>query len=247
MRGKSRTFEIVGVAGSGKSTLTRELRTGHHCHVADSLHTRNPAHWRYVAHGLPGLLPLAVASVRDRPVLSWDEVKFVLYAAEWHRFLREESLGPRAVVLDQGPIFALARLLWGRKPVTRGARFETWLRRMVERWTLELDAIVLLDAPNEILLARIDGRKQRHDAKGVPIREGLELIEWHRGAYARVLSICESLGRPLLLRYDTAAMPSAEIATDVAEALGLSEAEEPSEGSRSRNVVQERVSAYEDA
>jgi hypothetical protein len=42
-------------------------------------------------------------------------------------------------------------------------------------------------------------------------------------------------------------MPSAEIAADVALVLGLSEADEPTEGSRSRNVVQKRVSAYEDA
>jgi hypothetical protein len=71
-------MEIVGVAGSGKSTLTRALRSDYGCRIADSLHTRLPAHWQYVAHGLPGLAPLVVASARDRPLLSWDELKFVL-------------------------------------------------------------------------------------------------------------------------------------------------------------------------
>jgi len=218
----SQIIEIVGVAGSGKSTLTRELRVDYDCHVADSLHTRSPSHWPYVAHGLPGLLPLVAVSARDRPLLSWDELKFVLYVAEWHRFLRDSDVMPAAVLLDQGPIFGLACLLWGRKPFTRSARFESWLRRMVERWSLELDAIVLLDAPDEILLARIDDREQRHDAKGVPVGQGLELIERHRDAYARVLSLSEALGRPRLLRYDTATMPPAEIAAELAGVLELS-------------------------
>ncbi|MGH3135634.1 MAG: hypothetical protein ACRDPV_03965 [Gaiellaceae bacterium] len=218
----SQIIEIVGVAGSGKSTLTRELRAEYDCEVADSLHTRSLAHWPYVAHGIPGLVPLVAASAQHGPLLSWDELKFVLYVAEWHRFLRDRPGVPRAVLLDQGPIFGLACLLWGRKPFTRSAPFESWLRRMVERWSLELDAIVVLDAADEILLARINARKQSHDAKGAPVGRGLELIERHRDAYARVLSLSEALGRPRLLRYDTATMPPAEIAAELADVLELS-------------------------
>lgn len=214
--------EIVGVAGSGKSTLTRELRAEHGCHVADSLHTRIPAHWPYVAHGIPGLLPLVAASARDRPLPSWDELKYVLYVAEWHRFLRDRAGTRGTILLDQGPTFGLARLLWGRSPFTRSARFESWLRRMAERWALELDAIVVLDAPDETLLARINTRGQKHDAKGAPVGKGLELIERHRDAYARVLSLSEALRRPRLLRYDTARMPPAEIAAELAGVLELS-------------------------
>jgi adenylate kinase family enzyme len=233
------TIEIVGVAGSGKSTLTGVLRSGYGCHVADSLHTRNPAHWPYVAGGVPGLLPLVAASVRDRPLLSWDELKFMIYVAEWHRFLRAEgSRRSGAVVLDQGPIFALACLLWGRKPFTRSARFEAWLRRIVQRWSLELDAIVLLDAPDETLLARINDREQGHDVKGAPVTEGRGLIERHRDAYRRVLELIEPLGRPRLLRYDTATMPPAEIGGELAEIFELSRAQELTEAPRALNVIQ---------
>ena len=240
--------EIVGVAGSGKSTLTRALRSGYGWHIADSLHTRIPAHWPYVAHGIPGLLPLVDASVRDRPLLSWDELKFIVYVAEWHRFLRAERPGHSgAIVLDQGPIFALACLLWGRKPFTRSARFEAWLRQMVERWSLELDAIVLLDAPDEILLARIDDREQGHDAKGAPLHEGLELIERHRDAYGRVLELSEGLGGPRLLRYNTATMPPAKIAAELAEILEPSGARELTETARVLNVTQGRTTTREDA
>jgi AAA domain len=219
VRRESRIVEVVGVAGSGKSTLARVLRTSYGWQVADSLHTRTRAHWPYVAHGLPGLLPLVAASARERPLLSWDELKLIVYVAEWHRFLRAK--GPRwskTVVLDQGPIFGLACLLWGRKPSTRSERFEEWLRRMVERWSLELYAIVLLEAPDETLLARIDGRERYHEAKGLPVDAGLEVVARHRAAYARVLSLSESLGGPRVLHYDTSARSTAEIAAELVQA-----------------------------
>lgn len=237
--GKTQAVEIVGVAGSGKSTLTRALRTDYGCRVADSLHTKLPGHWPYVAHGLPRVAPFFAASMRDRPVLSWDELKFLLYVTEWDRFLRAEYRDrPGVVVLDQGPMFALARLLWGRKPVSRHASFEAWLRRMVEHWSYELDAIVVLDAPDAALLERIDAREQRHDAKDVPSQQGRELLGRHREAYGRVFELVESVGSTGVLRFDTATMPPARIAGELAELLGLGGAQELTETPRARNLIQ---------
>lgn len=248
MTGKTQAFEIVGVAGAGKSTLTRALRFDYGCRVADSLHTKLPGHWPYVAHGLPRVVPFFAASMRDRPALSWDELKFALYVGEWDRFLRAEYRHrPGAVVLDQGPMFALACLLWGRKPVTRRAPFEAWLRRMVERWSRELDAIVVLDAPDAVLLERIDAREQRHDAKGVPSHEGLELLERHREAYGRVFQLVHSHGSARVLRFDTATMPPARIAGELAELLPLGPAEELTETPRALNLIKGRAATHDDA
>ena len=245
--GKPQTVEIAGVAGSGKSTLTGALRSDYGCSVADSLHTKLPGHWPYVAHGLPRIVPFFAASMRDRPALSWDELKFVLYAAEWDRFLRAEYRDrPGVVVLDQGPIFALACLLWGRKPVTRRASFEAWVRRMAERWSRELEAIVLLDAPDSVLLERIDAREQRHDAKGVPSHQGLELLARHREAYGHVFELVEGVGSTRVLRFDTATMPPARIAGELAELLGVSRMQELTEAPRARNLIQ-RSATREDA
>jgi shikimate kinase len=218
---RAQRIEIVGVAGSGKTTLARTLVQRYPgFRVADILHTRVPAHWPYVAHGLPRLLPLLAGSARHRPTLSWDEVKFVLYISEWHRFLRARPEYRSGVtVLDQGPIFALACLLWGRKPITRRASFQAWLDEMVERWSLELDAIVRLEAPKEVLLERIDHREQRHEAKGKPALEGLELILRHRQAYAELDASIARLGGPRLLRFDTSTMSPLEIADELAESF----------------------------
>lgn len=242
------TIEIVGVAGSGKSTLARVLRARHGCHVADSLHTRLPAHWPYVAHSLPRVLRVVAASVRERPLPSWDELKFVAYVAEWDRFLRAEHRnGAGTIVLDQGPMFAIARLLWGGKPITRHPSFEMWLQRMVEHWSRELDAIVLLDAPDDVLLARIDVREQGHDAKGAPVLEGLELIRRHRQAYARVLELIESAASTRMLRYDTASMPPARIAGELAGIFELSRVQELTETPRAPNLIHGSAPSREDA
>jgi adenylate kinase family enzyme len=245
MPSRAPRIEIVGVAGAGKSTLTRALQGRYAgCRVADSLHTRMPAHWPYVAHSVPRVLPLVARSVLDRPALSWDELKFVVYVSEWDRFLRARPEHRSAVtVLDQGPIFALARLLWGKKPLTRTRPFEAWLNRMVERWSVELDAIVWLVAPDEALLERINHREQRHEARGKPAPEGLELIELHREAYARLLELVTGLGRPRVLRFDTSTMRPAEIAGELVEFFEERQAQRLTEASTGLNVGQRRASA----
>jgi thymidylate kinase len=212
-------IEIAGVAGAGKSTLTRTLRHRYAgCRVADSLHTRVPAHWPYVAHSIPRLLPIIARPVRNRPLLSWDELKFAIYVSEWIRFLRASREYRYGVtILDQGPIFALACLLWGQKPITRSERFQAWVKEMVERWSLELDAIVWLAAPDHALLERINHRDQTHEAKGKSRQEGHELIESHRQAYGQLFELIDRLGRPRVLRFDTNTMSPVEIAGELAE------------------------------
>jgi deoxyadenosine/deoxycytidine kinase len=207
------------VAGSGKSTLTRALCQRYPgCQIADFLHTRARAHWPYVAHSLPRLLPLLAGSTRDRPALSWDEIKFVIYVSEWNRFLRANRAYRSGVtVLDQGPIFALARLLWGNKPITKGPSFRAWLNEMVEHWSVELDAIVWLVAPDDVLLERIDHREQRHEAKSKPALEGLDLLSSHREAYGQLYESIARLGRPEVMRFDTSTMSPVEIAGELAE------------------------------
>jgi thymidylate kinase len=212
-----RRVEIVGVAGTGKSTLMRALVERYPaCHGADTLHTRLPGHWRYVVHSLPVVVPLFAKTVRFRSALSWDEVKYVVYVSEWSRYLDvrpEHHLG--ITVLDQGPLFGLARLLWERKPATRSPWFRAWVRQMVARWSTRLDLVVWLDAPDDVLVERIDEREQGHEAKGRATDDALELLARHRDAYDRVLDEVSRLGLPPVHRLETSTRPPADLAAEL--------------------------------
>jgi broad-specificity NMP kinase len=218
----SQKIEIVGVAGTGKSTLARALSDRNPGNrIVDSLHTRTRAHWAYVAHSLPVVLPLMARSARARPAFDWEETKFIVYVTEWRRFLRTDSRNDSGLLIfDQGPLFALARLLWSRKPVTATREFERWVDEQAAGWSLELDAIVWLGAPEEVLFERINERGQEHEAKGRSLRECLDVLSAHHLAYEALFGRLDALGRPPIFRFDTSLMPSTRIAEEIERVLG---------------------------
>jgi hypothetical protein len=106
-----------------------------------------------------------------------------------------------------------------------------------EHWSRELDAIVLLDASDAVLLERIDAREQRHDAKGVPSHQGSS-SSGGTVSVRPVVELVESVGTTRVLRFDTAMMPPARIAGELAERFGMSRAEELTETPRALNLIQ---------
>jgi hypothetical protein len=155
-----------------------------------------------------------------RPSFDWEETKFIVYVTEWRRVLRRDCRDDAGlIVLDQGPIFALARLLWGRKPVTATEEFERWLDEQVAAWSVALDGIVWLVAPEEVILGRINDREQDHEAKGRSVREGFDVLQAHQNAYAVLFKRLEALGRPILT-FDTSVMSPVRIAEEIEGVLG---------------------------
>jgi RNase adaptor protein for sRNA GlmZ degradation len=232
-----RGIEIAGVAGAGKSTLARALCERHAGYwIGDSLHTRVPAHWPYVAHSAPKLVPLLVRSVRHRPALSWEEIKMVIYASEWDRYLESRPKRQGVVIFDQGPLFALARLLWEPKPLTQEDAFTTWVRGTLERWCSVLDAIVWLDAREDTLVDRINHRSKGHEAKGVARADAVQLLAAHRLGYERVLEPIRRVGMVRVLHYDTSARTADELADELAAVLGQTEPGRLTEAGSGTNV-----------
>ena len=218
--------EIVGVAGAGKSTLTRTLcERGRGWRVAEDLHTRARSQWPYVLHAAPRVLALLAHGAAARPWLSWDELKFLVYVVEWERFLHDRPEYRHGVtILDQGPIFALARLEWAAKPVVSSPAYRRWRADMLRRWSAALDVVVWLDAPDAILIERIDAREQSHAAKGKPSGEALAFIAAYRRAYESLLVDLERLGGARVLRFDTAQSSADDVASALSRGLAADEA-----------------------
>jgi deoxyadenosine/deoxycytidine kinase len=210
-------LEIAGIAGAGKSRLTDVLRRQPGWwEVADSLHTRKLRHVLYIVRSLPRVAALAAASAAALRRPTWDDMKYVMYVSQWHRYLAgHDRPSGMVTVLDQGPVFALARFRATAHPFTRTRAFDAWWPAMVRHWSRELNAIVWLDAPDLVLLERINTRSQAHETKGASVEDGRDFITRYRTAFEEVLASMSAAGRPNVLRFDTAEQSAEDIAAEI--------------------------------
>lgn len=208
--------EITGVAGSGKSTLTRRLSQSiEGAAVGGFIHARKPAHLASVARAMPRLNRMLAANVVRTPRLSWPDVKLLVYVTEWDRILRRASDGRAVTLLDQGPVYALVRLRAQGRGVTRTGSFSRWWDGALDRWAGELDTVVYLDAPDEVLFDRINRRDQPHRTKGGSYAAGIEFIKLYRRLFEEVLSRLDAHGGPRIVRVDTGSTSQDAVAAEL--------------------------------
>lgn len=206
-KGAARPYlvEVAGVAGSGKSTLAKALLAGDGYVQGEFIHTRSPVHLAYVARSIPRLLPILIAGGMRKPRVSWREFKLMAYVTEWRRFLcNRQRYRNRTVVLDQGPIYALVRLKALDSGIANTRSFHRWWNEMMRSWSDALDDLIWLDAPDHLLLQRIDGRQQAHVVKGERADVSLRFITRYRSMFEDAIRTLEDLGGPPVIRFNTA-------------------------------------------
>ncbi|MGI9607314.1 MAG: hypothetical protein ACR2P0_14355, partial [Acidimicrobiales bacterium] len=164
MTGSSGVIEVVGVCGSGKSTLTQALCAADGAEPAAFLQLKRPDHWIPAASGAVRSLPLVGPALRARRLPDLEEAKQLAYLAAWHSKLASEGR-KRRLVVDQGPIYALGT--FGRTlPSIAGTEpGGTWWTETIRRWAHTLAVIVWLDAPDDVLMERVRLRKAEHVIK----------------------------------------------------------------------------------
>jgi hypothetical protein len=212
-----RKVEILGIAGSGKSTLARLLARDPALEMAGFIHARRPAHLLQIVRGIPRLLPILASGLTSSPRISWPECKLLVYVSRWGRVLSRQArrTGTTILVFDQGPLYAMVRLHAEAKPFTTRRSFTAWREEALERWANELDGVVWLDAPDDVLWSRINERPQGHKQKGVEEGAGRRFIARYRQAFEDVLRTMEELDGPWILRFDTGVASATQIAEKV--------------------------------
>jgi broad-specificity NMP kinase len=210
---RSFVAEIIGPAGAGKTTLSHLLRVGADVRTGLSL-------WR-----LPKAL-LAVSALSSMPTLLslrripsrvvWDDIKLVIQLNALRLLLqRESSKGYQALVLDEGTVFALAKLHAFGDEQRASSDSEFWVRSHLNRMAPMLDAVIWLDAPDTVLARRIRERKKPHTIKHRSDAEVQEHLGRYRESFERVVSELEKHNGLKVLRFRTDEEPLEDIAAKV--------------------------------
>jgi len=195
-------MELAGPAGAGKTAVLRAIAA------------RDPGVRAGVrvdrVRGLPGVVWHAIALTPALADLLFTDPRWVWPGLRHLGRLRtlpaaihgRDNGRTRATVLDEGPVFSLARLaVFQRAALGNGWLAREW-RSALERAARLLDAVVLLDAPNELLAERIRSRTKSHAIKDGSDRQVFDFLDRYRAAYRDIVSQLAARGHTRVFELD---------------------------------------------
>jgi shikimate kinase len=197
-------IEIVGPAGAGKTTLARALaKSSTAIQLGCPLRRLSlmPLYLGSAVSSLPAMLSRPEQSRR----FTRRELTLIVYLQLQLWALKRYTLHQHNVLLlDQGPVYKLARICNFELENRKGAGFKGWWDKMVRQWAATLALIVQVDAANEVLLERVRTRDTWHLAKHVSEPAAYTLLARQRTAIHGICSeIVGSNGpTPLYFRTD---------------------------------------------
>ncbi len=208
-----RVIELVGPAGAGKTTLVNELL------VLDTNTVVGVSAGRLgLVAGMAAAAPAVAAARLAAPGRWWTgaELRNLAYLHAWRAPLTHGRTG--TVLLDHGPVFRLAYLAASGPPMTNTPAFRRWWGRTSRSWARVLDTVVWLDAPDDVLIHRIDARERAHQVRGASHDDAAAFLARYRAAYRNALDILASEGTHVVC-IDTSRASAAQTATVVRAAL----------------------------
>jgi broad-specificity NMP kinase len=204
--------ELVGPPGAGKSSVFRALRTS--LANIEAPPDIEELGWAPLIENVPPVLGTLIARGAIR-CLTPAQLRVMVYLRALSRIVERAAPGSGSVfVFDQGPLYLLNR------PRLLDERLATWREEMFQTWASLLDAVFWLDAPDAVLVERIDGRSDWHRLKGAPLATALDSFEKTRAVHEEALSRLEALADgPVILRFDTSRASPDAIADAIDHAL----------------------------
>ena len=107
----------------------------------------------------------------------------------WEKYLKKKAnYGKEVFLIDQGAISLIAYLSIVGPLSLHNSRTHTWWDIVFDNWKSNIDTIIWLDAPIDILISRIHNRPQDHTIKYVPIQIASEWLSRYRAEYELIVS-----------------------------------------------------------
>jgi shikimate kinase len=180
-------IEMVGVAGTGKSTLRKAIMQ------------RNKRFKYFDLRGsisyIPFLfkltliwLPLYLIKYRHTRWFTMQEIRNIGYLDTWISRIRYKSqLNNDIYIIEPGSVYWLSCLRGNGPEITKHPRFQNWLKYEFQHWASALDAIIWLDAPEAVCLQRVHIRDQWHQFLEYSDESALEELCYFQKKYAELV------------------------------------------------------------
>lgn len=146
----------------------------------------------------------------------------MVYLRGWHQVLK--GLAPdndSVTVFDHGPIHRLMLLREFGPEFTKSDVYIKWWNNMLNQWAATLHLVIWLDAPDAVLLQRLNSRTELHRVKGQPEQYAYQFFTRYRASYQRVIERMKASDGPRLLCVNAHQTPADRIADRVLGALDL--------------------------
>lgn len=209
--------EIVGVSGTGKSTIAQAI-----AQHDSAIQANYRVKWRYV---LPAYyvrtalaIPTYLVHYRSKGKVLWAALKWMTYLEKLHYALSRLDKN-NLILLDQGPVFWFTYLHAFGSDGIQDKWFTRWWTRELESWSSILDFIFYLDCTDAVLIERVRNRSKKHRIQGLSDQEAREFLSRYREGYRHVLARLTHKDGPSVCHLSTERESPGQIADQILNEL----------------------------
>ena len=212
---------MLGPAGVGKTTILKSICVKDR-QIKAGVHVNKIIFVLFLVVNTPFLIITYLFEFKRDRWFSWREIRAIVYLKAWYFILTSRFSGKNnVVILDHGPIFRLAFLDEFGPDFYRNSYYKKWWNRVLETWYTTLDAVIWLDAPNEMLLKRIQLRDRWHEIKNESDNKANEYLDRYRSSCQKIIT---KLNTDLkVLEFDTKEKSPDQISHNILDIIDLIE------------------------
>ena len=173
-------FEIIGLPGSGKSTITKKLKIQFKANTNIILKKHPKIFFSVLIFNLPQVISIYFKSKKYKYVLNFVLLQITLKLIK-NSIKLKKNLSSENYIFDQGPLFQLAM----------GIKEKLWDDLKFQKQSLDLlsgylDFVVYLEAPHDVSWQRVKEREQSHQLKEGEYNVFIEFCQKYQEIFSRM-------------------------------------------------------------